>query len=75
MTDTTIAGIRITILRVPWPAGPWLRGHAFGKARNFLVLEVETAGGIVGMGYPTAPSRPGHGLAFKREILRDCAVR
>jgi hypothetical protein len=23
----------------------------------------------------TAPERPGHGLAFKPEILRDCAVK
>ena len=30
---------------------PWLKGHAFGEARNLLVLEVETKGGIVGMGY------------------------
>src|SRR5580698_9564415 len=47
----TIAAIRATILRVPWPQTPWLKGHAFGDARNILVLEVETKGGIVGMGY------------------------
>ena len=47
----TIAAIRTTILRVPWPQTPWLKGHAFGDARNILVLEVETKGGIVGMGY------------------------
>jgi hypothetical protein len=23
----------------------------------------------------TAPERPGHGLAFRPEILRDCAVK
>jgi L-alanine-DL-glutamate epimerase-like enolase superfamily enzyme len=51
MSDMTIRDIRITLLRVPWPDDPWLRGHAFGPARNILVLEVETAGGIVGMGY------------------------
>jgi len=51
MTDMTIKSIRPTILRVPWPQTPWLKGHAFGDARNILVLEVETAGGIVGMGY------------------------
>jgi hypothetical protein len=43
----TIAAIRTTILRVPWPQTPWLKGHAFGDARNILVLEVETEGGIV----------------------------
>jgi len=51
MTDMTIAAIRTTILRVPWPDTPWLKGHAFGEARNLLVLEVETKGGITGMGY------------------------
>jgi L-alanine-DL-glutamate epimerase-like enolase superfamily enzyme len=25
-------------------------------------------------GMITAPERPGHGLAFKPEVLRDCAV-
>jgi L-alanine-DL-glutamate epimerase-like enolase superfamily enzyme len=51
MTDMTIRAVRTTLLRVPWPESPWMRGHAFGPARNVLVLEVETAGGIVGMGY------------------------
>src|SRR5216684_5694022 len=51
MMDMTIAAIRTTLLRVPWPDTPWLKGHAFGDARNLLILEVETKGGIVGMGY------------------------
>jgi L-alanine-DL-glutamate epimerase-like enolase superfamily enzyme len=51
MSDMTIASIRTTILRVPWPETPWLKGHAFGDARNLLVLDVETKGGIAGMGY------------------------
>ena len=51
MTDMTIKAVRTTIIRVPWPDTPWLKGHAFGEARNLLVLEVETKGGIVGMGY------------------------
>ena len=51
MTDMTIKAVRTTMLRVPWPDTPWLKGHAFGDARNLLVLEVETRGGIVGMGY------------------------
>jgi L-alanine-DL-glutamate epimerase-like enolase superfamily enzyme len=51
MTDLTIKAIRLAILRVPWPQDPWLKGHAFGDTRNILVLEVETRGGIVGMGY------------------------
>src|SRR6201986_2655102 len=51
MTDMTIKAVRTTLIRVPWPDTPWLKGHAFGDARNLLVLEVETKGGIVGMGY------------------------
>ena len=51
MTDMTITAIRTTMLRVPWPQNPWLKGHAFGDARNIMVMEVETKGGIVGMGY------------------------
>src|SRR5215475_12712320 len=51
MTDMTIKAVRTTMIRVPWPNDPWLKGHAFGEARNLLVLEVETKGGIVGMGY------------------------
>jgi hypothetical protein len=41
MTDMTIAAIHTSILRVPWPQTPWLKGHAFGDARNLLVLDVE----------------------------------
>src|SRR5487761_1067432 len=51
MSDLTIAAVRTTMLRVPWPDTPWLKGHAFGKAREILVLEVETKGGMTGMGY------------------------
>ena len=51
MTDMTIKAIRTTMISVPWPQNPWLKGHAFGDSRKFLVLEVETKGGIVGMGY------------------------
>ena len=51
MTDMTIKAIRTKLLQVPWPQTQWLKGHALGGARNVLVLDVETAGGIVGMGY------------------------
>jgi len=51
MTDTTITAIRTTMLRVPWPQTPWLKGHAFGPMREFLVLDVETRGGLAGVGY------------------------
>jgi L-alanine-DL-glutamate epimerase-like enolase superfamily enzyme len=51
MTDMAIKAIRTTLLRVPWPDSPLMKGHAFGEARNLLVLEAETMGGIVGLGY------------------------
>jgi L-alanine-DL-glutamate epimerase-like enolase superfamily enzyme len=51
MPDTMIKTISTTMLRVPWPQTRWLQGHPLGDARNILVLEVETAGGVVGMGY------------------------
>src|ERR1700722_7923171 len=51
MSDMTITAVRTTMLRVPWPQTPWLKGHAFGDVRNFLVVDVETNGGITGMGY------------------------
>src|SRR5947209_5684822 len=51
MTDMTIRDVRTTLLRMPWPDSPWMKGHALGATRNLLVLEVETRGGIVGMGY------------------------
>ena len=34
MTDMTIKAIRTTLLRMPWPDTPWLKGHAFGEART-----------------------------------------
>jgi L-alanine-DL-glutamate epimerase-like enolase superfamily enzyme len=51
MTDTTINAISTTMLRVPWPQTQWLQGHALADTRNILVLNLETADGIVGMGY------------------------
>ncbi len=57
MTDMTIRDVRTTLLRMPWPDDPGMRGHALGKTRDLLVLEVETKDGIIGMGYlnPLAP--------------------
>ncbi len=71
MTDMTIKAVRLTRLRVPWPQDPWLKGHAFGDARNILVIEVETAGGIVGMGY-LHPFRPG--VATIKACLEECII-
>jgi L-alanine-DL-glutamate epimerase-like enolase superfamily enzyme len=71
MSDMTIKAVRLTRLRVPWPQDPWLKGHAFGDARNILVIEVETAGGIVGMGY-LHPFRPG--VATIKTCLEECII-
>jgi L-alanine-DL-glutamate epimerase-like enolase superfamily enzyme len=49
--EMTIREVRTTLLRMPWPDDPWMAGHALGKTRDLVVVEVETAGGIVGMGY------------------------
>ena len=46
VSDLAITAVRTTTLRVPWPDTPWLKGHAFGETRNFLVIDVETKGGI-----------------------------
>ncbi len=51
MTDMTIRDVRTTLLRMPWADDPWLAGHALGTQRDLVVVEVETAGGITGMGY------------------------
>src|ERR1700749_4064021 len=50
-SDMTISDIRVTMLRMPWADDPWLKGHALGNQRDILICEVETSGGIVGMGY------------------------
>ena len=49
--DMTIRDMRVTMLRMPWADDPWLKGHALGTQRDILICDVETAGGITGMGY------------------------
>src|ERR1700750_3524893 len=49
--DMTIRDVRVTMLRMPGADDPWLKGHALGTARDILICDVETAGGISGMGY------------------------
>jgi L-alanine-DL-glutamate epimerase-like enolase superfamily enzyme len=49
--DMTIKDVRVTILRMPWADPAWIKGHALGPDRNILIVDVETAGGITGMGY------------------------
>lgn len=48
--DMTIKDVRTTVLDIPY-VDPPQTGLGIRPMRNFLVAEVETAGGIVGMGY------------------------
>jgi L-alanine-DL-glutamate epimerase-like enolase superfamily enzyme len=50
------------------PNGLWIED--MGLADDLWVDPVPVVNGMI-----TAPERPGHGLAFKPEILRDCAVK
>lgn len=49
--DMTIRDIRVTMLRLPWADDRWLKGAALGATRDILICDVETSGGITGMGY------------------------
>src|ERR1700745_2957436 len=49
--DMTIRDVRVTVLRMPWANPEWIKGHALGPDRGLLIVDVETAGGITGMGY------------------------
>jgi L-alanine-DL-glutamate epimerase-like enolase superfamily enzyme len=46
-----IADIRVTRLRMPWPGAPPLGTGRTMIHRDLIVVEVETRGGLVGMGY------------------------
>src|SRR5260370_19606519 len=50
-TDMHIRDVRVRVLRLAWGDDRWLRGHALGATRDILVCDVETTGGITGMGY------------------------
>ena len=49
------------------PNGIWIED--MGLSADLWIEPVPVVSGTI-----TAPERPGHGLAFKPEILRDCAV-
>jgi L-alanine-DL-glutamate epimerase-like enolase superfamily enzyme len=50
------------------PNGAWIED--MGLSNDLFVEGVPVVDGMI-----TAPERPGHGLAFKPEILRDCRVQ
>ncbi|HEX7076392.1 MAG TPA: mandelate racemase/muconate lactonizing enzyme family protein [Hyphomicrobiaceae bacterium] len=51
MTDTTIAALKTTLLRIPWAGEPPANGIMPPTHRELLVLEISTRGGITGMAY------------------------
>lgn len=51
MSDTTITALKTTLIRVPWSGAPPLNGIMPPEARELLVLEIATRGGLTGMGY------------------------
>ena len=51
MSNTTITAVRTTLLEVPWAGAAPAAGIIPPSQREFLILEIETAGGITGMGY------------------------
>lgn len=50
-TDMTITALKTTLLRVPWATEPPANGIMPPTAREVLVLELHTKGGLTGMGY------------------------
>jgi L-alanine-DL-glutamate epimerase-like enolase superfamily enzyme len=69
--DMTIRDVRVTVLRMPWANTEWIKGHALGPDRGILILDVETAGGITGMGY-LFHFRPG--LRSIATFLEECVI-
>src|SRR5580704_5033992 len=51
MTDMTIGDVRIIPLRVPWVDPPVFGKTKVTTPRDILVVEIETKGGLVGIGY------------------------
>ena len=49
------------------PNGAWIED--MGLSEDLWVEPVKVVNGTI-----TAPERPGHGLAFKPEIMKDCKV-
>jgi L-alanine-DL-glutamate epimerase-like enolase superfamily enzyme len=50
-SDTTITGLKTTLLRVPWVGEPPPNGIMPMGPREYLVVELMTKGGLTGMGY------------------------
>lgn len=51
MDDMIIREVRVSPVRLPWVERPRLSASATTETRNLLIVEVETQGGIIGLGY------------------------
>ena len=51
MSDTTISALKTTLIRVPWAGAPPANGIMPPSARELLILEIATKGGLTGMSY------------------------
>jgi len=51
MSDMTIRDVRTILVRVPWTDAPHFGKTRVTAPRDILVVEIETASGIVGLGY------------------------
>jgi L-alanine-DL-glutamate epimerase-like enolase superfamily enzyme len=71
MTDMTIRDVRVTMLRMPWADDPWLKGNSLGPTRDILVVDIDTAGGVTGMGYLLV-FRPG--MKSIAACLDECVI-
>ena len=49
--DTTITALKTTLLRVPWNGEPPANGIMPPAAREYVVVEIMTKGGLSGIGY------------------------
>jgi len=66
--DLTIREVRTTLLQLPWADDPWLFGHALGKQRDLVVVEIVTASGLSAQSAPASrkPSRRASSGATRR---------
>lgn len=49
--DLSIVAVYVSTLRVPWIEPPMLGTEVHDQPRELVVVEIQTAGGLVGMGY------------------------
>lgn len=50
-SDTIIRDVRVHLAHIPWTEVPHMQAKPLTAPRSILVIEIETQGGIVGIGY------------------------